>query len=111
MDGASFLLTLNPEEQEEILLNESDEFLAELPPPLLAQALNLRHRAQSSVMNDGQYQLGSSMDGQSARSMRERTAVLTASIQAEFTERLRQAGVELPSPTYVARTAPLTPLF
>jgi E3 ubiquitin-protein ligase HUWE1 len=47
MDNASFIATLPTDLREEVLLNSSEEVLASLPSPMLAEAQMLRDRARS----------------------------------------------------------------
>eukprot|EP00282_Hemiselmis_andersenii_P026610 CAMPEP_0169482690 /NCGR_PEP_ID=MMETSP1042-20121227/30823_1 /TAXON_ID=464988 /ORGANISM="Hemiselmis andersenii, Strain CCMP1180" /LENGTH=887 /DNA_ID=CAMNT_0009597601 /DNA_START=1 /DNA_END=2662 /DNA_ORIENTATION=+ len=51
MDNASFIATLSPELQEEVLLSADDAFLASLPPHLSAEAALLRERAGDYAWN------------------------------------------------------------
>ena len=45
MDNALFLVSLSPELREEVLLGADADFIASLPPELIAEAQMLRERA------------------------------------------------------------------
>ena len=47
MDNASFLASLAPDLRNEILLTADDEFIASLPPMIVAEAQVLRERARA----------------------------------------------------------------
>ncbi|KAJ1494816.1 hypothetical protein T484DRAFT_1764306 [Baffinella frigidus] len=49
MDNASFIATLSDELRQEVLLTSDDDFLATLPPHLVAESTLLRERAAGMV--------------------------------------------------------------
>lgn len=58
MDNASFIATLPADLREEVLLTSSEEVLASLPSPLLAEAQMLRDRARSQYESDSPWSGG-----------------------------------------------------